>query len=186
MTHLTDSDALQSLYDELNSHYFEAILPPCEIRWSRKLTRAAGNINVRERVIKLSQPILLEAWQNRSLFAAEYLVCGVSCVDTNHATREILKHEMIHLWLFVRGLPSGHTREFRRKAREIGQPKTRHNIALPAPKNGWIYRCDACLHEFPRRRKYGRAVACAGCCKTFARGQFDARFRLRGRRIVTE
>lgn len=179
-----DHAALQSLYDELNALYFDASLPPCDIRWSRKLTRAAGNINVRERVIKLSQPILVEAFHNRSLFQSEYLVCGVSCVDANGATREILKHEMIHLWLFVRGLPSGHTAEFRHKAREIGQPKTRHNIALPAPKNGWIYRCDACAHEFPRRRKYGRAVACAHCCKRFNKGQFDARFRLRGRRVV--
>ena len=185
MTHSSQAQ-LQTLYSHLNAQYFDDILPPCELRWSRQLTRAAGNINERQRIIKLSLPILAEAFANDTLFPTEYNVCGVMCSSTESATREILKHEMIHLWLFVQSLPSGHTREFRQKARQIGQPKTRHGIALPAPKNGWIYTCAHCSHEFPRRRRYGRAVACASCCKTFARGSFDARFRLRGRRVSTE
>lgn len=185
MTPELDSYALQTLYSKLNALYFDDVLPPCKIVWSRKLTRAAGNINVKERVIKMSQPILVEAFHNDSLFPTEYLVCGVPCSDEEQATREILKHEMIHLWLFVQGLPSGHTHTFREKARQIGQPKTRHNIALPTPKNGWIYRCDMCYLEFPRRRKYVRAVACSICCKKFNKGNFDIRFRLRGRRVVS-
>ena len=185
MTHFSQAQ-LQTLYSELNAQHFDDILPPCDIRWCRQLTRAAGNINVRQKIIKLSLPILAEAFANDTLFPVEYSVCGVMCSSTESATREILKHEMIHLWLFFQGLPSGHTAQFRTKAKQIGQPKTRHGIALPAPKNGWIYTCAHCSHEFPRRRRYGRAVACASCCKTFARGSFDARFRLRGRRVSTE
>lgn len=185
---------LQTLFDDLNAQYFDAILPSCEIIWSQRLTRAAGNINVRARVIKMSLPILRDAFQNSpqsetqnaTIFPPAYSVCGVLCDSHESATREILKHEMIHLWLFMRGVPHGHTREFRQKAREIGQPKTRHEIASPAPKNGWIYRCVSCAHEFPRRRRYGRAVACARCCKSFANGKFDARFALRGRRIMAQ
>lgn len=182
MTSLFDHAQLQELYAQFNAQYFDAILPPCEIRWSRQLTRAAGNINVRTRVIKLSHPILIEAFQNGTLFPIEYSVCGVICSSAEEATHEILKHEMIHLWLHVQGLPSGHTHAFRQKARAIGQPKTRHGIALPTPKNGWIYSCNFCGHEFSRRRKYGRAVACASCCKSLGDGKFDARFKLRGRR----
>ena len=182
---LLNSAALQTLYDELNAQFFDTILPPCDIRWSRQLTRAAGNINVRERVIKLSQPILVDAFRPSSLFAIEYSVCGVLCSTAEHATREILKHEMIHLWLFVQDLPSGHTAQFRQKAKQIGQPRTRHEIALPTPKSGWIYACNRCGHEFSRRRRYSRAVACARCCQTWNKGQFDARFKLRGRRIST-
>jgi hypothetical protein len=174
---------LQSLYDELNTLYFEGELPPCRIQWSRRLTRAAGNINVREKVIKLSVPLLVDAYRATNLFPPEYSICGVRCDNFQSATREILKHEMIHLWLHVRGLPSGHTDEFRRKARQIGQPKTRHGIALPAPKSGWIYSCAHCGHEFSRRRRYGRAVACAQCCNRYGNGKFDARFKLRGRRV---
>jgi predicted SprT family Zn-dependent metalloprotease len=90
---------------------------------------------------------------------------------------------MIHLWLHVRGLPHGHTPEFRAKARELGQPKTRHNITLPKPKTGWEYSCDACGETFMRRRRFGRPVACLRCCKRFARGEYDARFKLKGKRL---
>ncbi len=185
MLSLLHSTVLQALYGELNALHFDSILPPCEIRWSRQLTRAAGNINVRERIIKLSQPILVGAFQTDSLFPIEYAVCGVLCASKEDAAREILKHEMIHLWLHIQSLPSGHTAQFRAKAKQIGQPKTRHGIALPAPKNGWIYSCAHCRNEFTRRRRYSRAVACAQCCKSFNRGQFDARFRLRGRRVAS-
>lgn len=185
MNFLLRETDLQTLYDELNARYFGSILPPCKIVWSRKLTRAAGNINVRDRIIKLSVPILCDAFQNDSLFPIEYSVCGVLCASKEDATREILKHEMIHLWLHVRGLPSGHTAQFRVKAHEIGQPKTRHQIALPVPKNGWIYSCARCGREFSRRRRYSRAVACAQCCNHFNSGKFDARFKLRGRRVVS-
>jgi hypothetical protein len=175
---------LQSLYSCFNAEYFEDALPSCKVSWSRALTRAAGNIDVRRREIKLSVPLLLEAFRRDSLFAPQYTVCGVQCDSCEDAIREILKHEMIHLWLFERGLPHGHTPEFRRKARELGQPKTRHNIALPAPKSGWEYSCLACGESFTRRRRYGRPVACARCCKLFNSGRYDAQYKLRGRRII--
>lgn len=172
------------LYDELNQKYFEGTLPACRIEWSRRLTRAAGNIDVRRRLIKLSMPLLVDAFRRESLFAPEFSVCGVPCDDPAHALEEILKHEMIHLWLHERGLPSGHTPEFRAKARAIGQPRIRHGIALPIPKSGWIYACPICRAEFTRRRRYGRAVACAQCCKQWNKGRYDDRFKLRGRRIA--
>lgn len=174
---------LQALFSELNACYFENVLPVCQIHWSKRLTRAAGTIEVRRRVIKLSVPLLIESFQTASLFAPTFLICGVACDSQQSALREILKHEMIHLWLHERGLPSGHTTEFRAKAREIGQPKTRHQIQLPPPRRGWLYCCAHCGHEFSRRRRYGRAVACGACCKKHNDGTFDVRFRLRGKRI---
>jgi ribosomal protein L37AE/L43A len=176
--------SLQTLYDELNETCFEGVLPPCHIAWSRQLTRTAGNIDVRRRIIKLSVPLLGDAFQSDSLFAAEYSVCGVLCASRESALREILKHEMIHLWLHERGLPSGHTAEFRAKARAIGQTKIRHDITLPAPRTGWIYTCPLCKSEFARRRRYSRPVACMHCCKRFNGGKYHERFKLRGRRIA--
>jgi len=177
------STDLQQLYAELNTAWFDGILPPCEIGWSRRLTRTAGNIDVRRRVIHLSVPLLVDAFKSDNLFAPQYEICGIVCDSPEVALREILKHEMIHLWLFVQGLPSGHSAAFRAKARALGQPKIRHDIALPAPQSGWIYRCAACRNEFSRRRRYGRAVACARCCKIHNRGKYDARFKLSGRRV---
>ena len=167
------------LYDALNREFFEGILPPCQIRWSRRLTRAAGNIRVQTRVISLSIPLLLDAFAN----GARFTVCGIECTDRETALREILKHEMIHLWLYERGLPPGHTAQFRAKARQIGQSATRHGIDLPLPKSGWIYACRNCGAQMARRRRASRAAACARCCKEFGDGKFDARFVLVGRRV---
>ncbi len=174
---------LQNLYQVLNTEYFDGELPPCKIIWSRQLTRAAGNIEVRTRIIKLSAPILVEAFSTGTLFAPEYSVCGVRCDNSLDAIREILKHEMIHLWLYERGLPHGHSVEFRAKARVIGQPKTRHDIALPARKSGWEYSCGYCHTTFIRRKRYGRAVACGKCCDKWGNGKFDGRFKLKGKRL---
>lgn len=180
-------------YDRINARDFAGELPPCHIKWSRQLTRAAGNIDVRNRVIKLSAPLLLDAFANLEArvegLGNEVLgfeICGVFCACRERALEEILKHEMIHLWLHERGLDSGHTRQFRLKARQIGQPKTRHSIARPLPKSGWIYSCARCNTQITRRRRFGRPVACASCCKAHSGGVFDARFPLKGRKIVAD
>jgi predicted SprT family Zn-dependent metalloprotease len=133
--------------------------------------------------MKLSYPLLVEAFEPQGLFAPEFEICGVRCDSSQRAIEEIIKHEMIHLWLHERGLPSGHTSEFRAKARQMGQPKTRHQIESPKPRSGWEYSCSVCKSTFIRRKRFGRPVACAACCKKFNRGKFDARFKLRGRRI---
>lgn len=177
---MPDATELLALYERLNARCFDATLPPCRLRWSRQLTRAAGNINVRERLIKLSVPLLCDAYAR---CGDGYEVCGVPCETPDAALEEVLKHEMIHLWLHERGLPSGHTREFRCKARQLGQPKTRHGIVLPAPQSGWVYLCPACEARVHRRRRFGRRVACARCCAAHNDGQFAARFQLRGHRV---
>jgi len=174
----TPPDELLAIYQFLNTEFFGAQLPPCSIRWSRRLTRTAGNIRVQTRVITLSLPLLNDVWREGPCFE----VCGVSCDCPESALVEILKHEMIHLWLHIEGLPCGHTREFRQKARQIGQSKTRHGIALPAPKQGWVYECGACHAQLFRRRRFGKRVSCGGC----ARGRYDEAFRLRGRKIGSE
>ena len=167
-----------TLYRQLNAEFFADILPACEIRWSRRLTRTAGNIRVQSRVISLSIPLLIDAFAA----GATHEVCGVVARDSETALREILKHEMIHLWLHIQGLPCGHTAQFRAKARAIGQPKTRHGIALPAAKNGWIYVCEHCQSQITRRRRISRVGACAACCRLYNGGKFDARFVLKGQR----
>ena len=174
----TSLPATTRLYGALNREFFGGELPPCQIRWSQRLTRSAGNIRVESRVIALSVPLLIDAYKD----GASFLVCGVPCDDREAALREILKHEMIHLWLHEKGLPCGHTREFRAKARQIGQPKTRHGIGLAPRKVGWIYACPHCGAQITRQRRINRAAACAECCKKFNGGKFDAKFALTGRR----
>lgn len=166
---------LSALYQALNREFFDGQLPLCSIKWSRRLTRTAGNIRVQSRLITLSLPLLFDVWKPGHAFE----VCGIRCAFPEAALREILKHEMIHLWLHEQGLPCGHTREFRVKARLIGQRATRHAIELPAPKSGWVYECAGCEAQVFRRRRFGERVACARC----SGGGYDERFRLRGRRL---
>ncbi len=173
---------LPALYQRLNHEFFQGELPLCCLKWSRRLTRTAGNIRVQTRLITLSVPLLHDVWKGAPFFE----VCGVRCTSPRQALVEILKHEMIHLWLFEQHLPCGHTREFRRKAKQIGQPKTRHGIALPPPKSGWVYECATCKARMFRRRRLGRRVACALCCRQNSGGDYDERFRLRGRRLKNE
>jgi predicted SprT family Zn-dependent metalloprotease len=173
---------LQVLWERLNRRFFEGTLPPCRIEWSRRLTRAAGNIDVRKRRVKLSVPLLIDAFENNSA----HQVLGVRCEDSASAVEEVLKHEAIHLWLFERGLPHGHTPQFRQKAREIGQPRTRHAIARPLPRTGWVYTCAGCGAQIVRRKRFAAARACARCCRTFSNGKFDARFKLSARRITVD
>lgn len=177
---ITPIPELLVLYDELNRQFFDCLLPPCEMKWSRRLTRAAGTILCEKRLITLSVPLLVDPFREPG---AAFEICGVMCSDYESALREILKHEMIHMWLYVQKLPHGHTPAFRAKARAIGQPRTRHNIALPPPTSGWIYRCAVCASELHRRRRFSRPVACASCCKTHNRGKYDERFKLRGHRL---
>lgn len=172
------------LYQQLNIRYFDTKLPPCPIVWSRQLTRSAGNIDVRKPLMKLSRPLLVDAYISTGLFPAEYEICGVCCRSSEEAMEEIIKHEMIHLWLHVQGLPSGHTAAFCAKARQMGQPKTRHQIETPKPRKGWEYSCAVCKSTFIRRKRFGRSVACATCCKRFNKGKFHPRFKLRGRRLL--
>lgn len=177
---ITPIPQLLNLYDELNRQYFNCLLPPCEMKWSRRLTRAAGTIRCERRLITLSVPLLVDPYRKPGVV---FEICGVTCASYETALREILKHEMIHMWLFVQKLPYGHTPAFRAKARAIGQPRTRHNIALPPPTSGWIYRCDVCATEMHRRRRFSRPVACLTCCKVHNRGKYDERFKLKGRRL---
>lgn len=153
------------------------------ITWSRQLTRAAGNIDVRGRVIKLSMPLLLESYRTDGLFTPEFEVCGLKCETPEAALREILKHEMIHLWLHELGKPCGHTAEFRAKAKEVGQPRTRHGIALPRASAGWVYVCSHCGQQILRQRRMARLAACGICCKKHNRGKFHERFLMRGARL---
>ena len=170
---------VHALYLELNALYFQGILPPCQIRWSRRLTRCAGTIRVQTREIALSIPLLVEAFAD----GKSHEVCGLKCENFETALHEILKHEMIHLWLFEKGEPHGHTPAFRRKAREIGQSKTRHGIALPLPTRGWIYSCASCESTVVRQKRFRRIVACAACCRAHNGGKFGAKWKLIGRKI---
>jgi len=101
-------------------------------------------------------------------------------------TDRTLRHELAHLLAQFRAgrthiLPHGI--EWRRACRDLGIEGERvcHKLPLAvghiAPR--FVYHCMNCQQEFPRVRRIRRATACLTCCRKFAGGHYDERFRLR-------
>jgi len=95
-----------------------------------------------------------------------------------------LRHELAHLLAYSRSrrriLPHG--REWRKACCDLGIPGERAGHTLPligrALPRRYVYRCKICQRHFPRVRRIRRATACLACCRKFARGGYDERFRL--------
>jgi SprT protein len=101
-----------------------------------------------------------------------------------------LRHELAHLLAQHRAghrriLPHG--REWRRACRDLGIANERacHKLPLTARElaRRYLYRCRNCQRDFSRVHRIRRALACLACCRRFARGRYDERFRLRLVRI---
>jgi len=96
-----------------------------------------------------------------------------------------LRHELAHLLAHSRSrrriLPHG--REWRKACCDLGIPGERSGHTLPliarALRRRFVYRCAHCQRHFPRVHRIRRATACLDCCREFARGNYDERFRLR-------
>lgn len=95
--------------------------------------------------------------------------------NSEELVKDTLGHEAIHFWLWVRGLPFGHTAEFYSKMKEMGVSRYNQVPRRRPPK--YLYTCPGCKGEFPARRRL-RDLACLRCCKAHANGRYDARFKL--------
>lgn len=89
--------------------------------------------------------------------------------------RDTLGHEMIHFWLWDRGLPYGHTSAFYDKMKEMGVSRFNKHVKRSSFK--YFYACPECKSEYPSRR-IKRMSACGSCCKRFADGKYDGRYKL--------
>ena len=96
-----------------------------------------------------------------------------------------LRHELAHLLAHFRSsrriLPHGP--QWRKACCDLGIPGERAGHTLPligrAFCRRFVYRCVHCQRRFPRVHRIRRATACLDCCRKFARGDYDERFRLR-------
>lgn len=162
---------LQALLDELRDHYaqanhhkFDGHVPRVTLCVNPRLRALAGRVFYDERRIELSGYHLSQPYARQVAFKA-------------------LEHEMLHLYLDTRGLPSGHTPLFKRLAAERGIPVWH---ALPYPRNRvvqtvHVYACPACGRRVNRCRRLSNTQrsACGDCCRVHNGGMFDARFVMR-------
>ena len=135
------------------------------VEWNSRLTTSAGRADYKSRMISLNA--LLHGY-------------GPEEIDRT------FRHELAHLLAQFRAGRRrilAHGREWRRACKDlgIGDEKRCHTLPLPVRTRArrFLYKCPNCKRDFPRTRKIGRAIACLACCRTYNRGKFDQRFRLR-------
>lgn len=155
---------LESVFQDLNAQHFDGFLDPPILRWNTRLRSSAGRFMPGSR--KYFQQF------RPAIEIARYLL---SEPTASELVRDTLGHEMIHYWLWVRRRPYGHTPEFYAKMNELGVSRY-NSVPRPRPYK-YVYRCPGCLKEFNARRRLG-VLACALCCKAFAGGRYDPRFKL--------
>jgi predicted SprT family Zn-dependent metalloprotease len=155
--------ALCAHYQRVARTKFDGLIPrDFRIEINPLLRRLTGRISYRERLIEIAQYHLVRYGLGDAI-----------------AT---LEHELLHLYLHTLGLPSGHTKDFRRLAAKKG---IRVFHANPYPRNRaaptrCLYECPACGRIVSRmRRSAGRhRLACGPCCRAHAAGAWDRRFEL--------
>ncbi len=167
------ADLLLAAFQRLNVWGFESQLPPVRLTWNTRLRSSAG------RFVSGAAPwrdagtrgLVPERYHPR-IEIASYLLQHERSVELIVDT---LAHEMVHFWLWIRKKPFGHTDLFHRKLKELGA--SRYNT-VPLRRNyKYVYECPRCLGKYPTRRRLAN-VACLKCCRLFASGRFDSRFRL--------
>jgi predicted SprT family Zn-dependent metalloprotease len=141
-----------------------ALAAKVRVRWNPRLRSTAGR-----------------AWPRQSLIELNPLLQNLG----PHETDRTLRHELAHLVALERARgnridPHGH--EWRLACIELGIPGESARHRLPLPRNQiarpFAYQCPHCRRLIHRVRKIRRASACAPCCKDFAGGAYDERFRL--------
>ncbi|MDQ2818732.1 MAG: SprT-like domain-containing protein [Candidatus Eremiobacteraeota bacterium] len=150
---------LQLLFSRLNLVHFDGLLPGYRIVYNNRLTSVAGRIGYKPPVLELSSALL--------------------GAHPEHVAGTML-HEMVHAWLHLHKLPSGHGIEFKRKMVEVGIGSIYHSMPVFARRSRRRYAliCPRCSVELMRRRRPGSAVSCARCS--------PARFDRRVQMIVRE
>ncbi|MBI5498161.1 MAG: hypothetical protein HY904_24375 [Deltaproteobacteria bacterium] len=155
---------LRGHFGRANASKFDGGVPQATVVVNPRLRALVGRVVFAERRIELSGYHL----------AQEY---------ARHVAFKTLEHEMLHLWLDARGLPSGHTSLFKEMARDRAIPVWH---ALPYPKNQFrprthVYECPACERRVERARRLSltQRSACGACCRLHNGGRFDERFVMR-------
>jgi hypothetical protein len=92
-------ERMQAVFDEVNRASFSGRLPRVPIHLSRKMRRRNGHFTSRPLEIVIS-------WR----------LCAHGAPGE---AEETMRHEMIHLWQYVEGLPVDHGPVFRRAARRL-------------------------------------------------------------------
>jgi len=160
-----DAHLEQQARELLRANGARPIAAEIQVEWNPRLKTAAGRADYKRKRISLN-PLLQSH--------------GVAEIDRT------FRHELAHLLAQFRAgrrriLPHGE--EWRQACRDlaIGDEKRCHTLPFPVRHRSrrYLYRCPNCRRDFPRVRRIRCPVACLACCRTYSKGRFDKRFRLR-------
>jgi predicted SprT family Zn-dependent metalloprotease len=153
-------DALQAMWQQLNTRYFSHALPLITIRWSRRLTSSVGMFvsrggprashpgspNRTRREIRLSLPLFIRLAERTPYVEQELL--------------NTLAHEMIHQWQFdVLKRRPNHGLDFLHKMTELNRSgevsvTTYHCLEQEVfALSRFAWRCADCGRVYRRQRK---------------------------------
>lgn len=94
---------VRETFDRLNRCHFEGILKDYQVELSTRLKRCLGKAFPKRRLIRLSFPHLeRKNWQN---------------------LEDILKHEMLHCYLYEKGYPVSHSLKFKTMLEKLKKTK---------------------------------------------------------------
>ncbi len=95
-----------------------------------------------------------------------------------------LRHELAHLLAHHRAgrrRIAAHGAEWQQACLDLGLSDEKRCHDLPLPRREMqrkhLYRCPHCKVEVPRVRPLRRKSACLACCRAYAGGRYDERFR---------
>ena len=175
---------VQAWFDEINARHFDGFLDRPVLRFNSRLRSSAGRFipGARSSTSFNFRASMRESFRAGFGGGAEARPPVIELAtylfeeaEAEKHLKDTLAHEMIHLWLWVRRRPYGHTDEFWTKMTAMGV--SRYNPVPRTRPPRYLYGCPACGTEYPARRKLG-PLACARCCKAHSGGRYDARFRL--------
>ena len=152
---------LENLFTILNTKWWGGKLPSVSVRWSTRMHTAAGKFCASRRTAEI---VLSTSYHRR--FPDEI--------------EDTLKHEMIHLALYLKGkMRRGqiHGSEFQAEAARVGAAiHCKYHEGMHRPMR-YEWECPSCAARSHSRIR--RDWACKSCCTEHNRGRYSARFRLR-------
>lgn len=159
MVRFLDETGLAEAAEHLWQRFWPELGPlDVRLRLSHRLVGKAGYYNPSERLIVLSRP-----------YADHYGESEVLATLLHE-----LVHHRVHLTFGNRVRPHG--QEFRAEMLRVGCPRYCYDTTR---LKRLLFVCPSCGREFGRERRPPRSgIACGPCCKRYAGGRFDARFRL--------
>ncbi|MBB5353059.1 putative SprT family Zn-dependent metalloprotease [Haloferula luteola] len=135
-----------------------------EVRWNSRLRSTAGR-----------------AWPGRARIELNPRLKEISADEVERTVLHELAHLMAHARAGRRRIEP-HGKEWRHACAELGIPHEAATHRLPLPRTRQQrrhhYGCPGCGRIVGRVQPLRREVACAHCCRLYAGGRFDARFRL--------